>query len=428
MGFWGSLFGAGAAPPVAALPRASVPDGGILIETPSQLEEALRTGNVTTSGAVVTPATAMRNAAVFRCVSLPAGIVATVPMQVKRRMSDNVRHDATDAPIWRVLNRRPNRWQKPAAFKRMMHTHVGLRGNGYAMKVRNAAGEVVELIPLHPDRVQTRQRTDLSVVHIWQRPTGGQLVLRDDEVMHLYKLTLDGVTGVTPLTFAREAVGEALAMSRHGASVFKRGANVSGALKHPGKLSEEAFARLKEGMADFRAGGDREGETIVLEEGLDYTAVGMNMADSQWIEGRNFSRTEIAMFYGIPPHLIGHTEGNTQLGSSIEQQTQGYLSFGLEDDFTMWEEGVNVDCLDRPGDEDLYMRVNRNALVRGDFAARTAGYVRALQWGWMSPDEVRELEDMNPRPDGDGGKYYDPPNTAGDAGAPNDPTGGKKNA
>ncbi|MBY0583275.1 MAG: phage portal protein [Sphingomonas sp.] len=399
-----------------------------MIESPQQLEEALRNGNLSVSGVAVTPATAMRSAAVFRCVTLSAGIVATVPMQVKRRIDDKVRADATDVPIWRVLNRRPNRWQKPAAFKRMMQAHVLLRGNAYAMKVRNAAGEVIELIPLHPDRVQTRQLSDLSVVHVWQRASGGQLLLRDDEVMHLYKLTLDGVTGVTPLTFAREAVDEALALSRHGAAVFKRGANLSGALKHPTKLTDEAFARLKEGMADFRAGGDREGETIILEEGMEYTALGMNMVDAEWINARNFSRTDIAMFFGTPPHLIGHIDGNTQLGSSIEQQTQGYLSFGLEDDLTMWEEGINVDCLDRPGDEKLYMRMNRNALVRGDFAARTGGYVRALQWGWMSPDEVRELEDMNPRPDGDGGKFYEPPNTAGDAGAPNDPTGGKNNA
>lgn len=420
MGFWSNLLGVSAPP----MPRAVAPAGAQLIETPDQL----RTGHETASGEVVTPNSAMRQASVFRCVSLPSGIVSTLPMQVKRRLNDKVREDATDVPIWRVLNRRPNRWQKPAAFKRMMHSHVMLRGNGYAMKVRNAAGEVVELIPLHPDRVQTRQLQDLSVVHVWQRPSGGQLVLRADEVMHLYKLTLDGVTGVTPLTFAREAVGEALAMSRHGASVFKRGANVSGALRHPKTLTAEAFERLKAGMADFRSGGDREGDTIILEEGMEYSALGMNMTDAQWIEGRNFSRTEIAMFFGIPPHLIGHTEGNTQLGSSIEQQTQAYLSFALEDDLTMWEEAINVDCLDGAGDTDVYMRINRNALVRGDYSTRTAGYVRGLQWGWLSPDEVRELEDMNPRTDGGGDRYYDPPNTAGDAGAPNNPNGGKSNA
>jgi HK97 family phage portal protein len=338
-------------------------------------------------------------------------VAATLPMQIKRRVDDRTRTDATDAPMWGVLNRRPNKWQKPAQFKRMMQAHVMLRGNAYAHKVRDFRGRVVGLIPLHPDRVAAKQLDDLSMQYIWTRKDGRQVPFTQDEILHMFALTLDGVCGVTPLTYARETIGAGIAMTKHGGAMFRNGATMSGALKHPKTLTPEAHGRLTAGMQDFRSGGARDGETIILEEGMDYIRLGLSAEDAQWIQSRGFGVVEVCMLYGVQPHMIGYTEGNTKLGSSIEQQTQGAVTFGFEDDFVMWEEAVNVDCLHETLEADLYMRINRNALVRGDMKTRWGAYVQALQWGVFSPNHVLELEDENPREGGD--VYYDPPNTAG---------------
>lgn len=393
-------------------PRAATQQmgGGITISTPAELEEALRTGNVTASGATVTPDTAMRVAAVYACVRVRSGIVANMPLHIKRRLDDKTREDATDHPVWRLMRRRPNRWQTPAQFKRMMQTHLILRGNAYAMIV-SSRGLPLELIPLHPDRVECKQNDDLSLVYIYTRKDGRKIELKQAEVFHLVGLTLDGVHGVSAIAYARETIGLSLAQEEHGATVFKNGARVSIVLKHPQKLGPEGIENLRTSLDEFRAGGEKEGKALILEEGMDTAPLAMTAEDAQWIESRKFSRTDIAMFLGVPPHMIGDTEKNTSWGTGIESQTQGFITFSAEDDLTLWEETINRDLIG--DDTEVYARFNRAALVRGDIKARWEAYVKALQWGVYNPDEVRALEDMNPREDGKGGQYYDPPNTAG---------------
>jgi len=410
----------------APMPSASSPDGGFLVTSSADLDEALRRGMQTESGAFVNADTAMRQPVVIRCVAAIAGAVAKVPMQVKRRVDDRTRVDASDTAIWNILNRRPNRWQKPAQFKRMMQAHVLLRGNAYALKVKGALGELKELIPLHPDRVDPRQRDDLMMEFHYTRKDGRLVIFQQEEILHLFGLSLDGIKGVSVITYARETLGDAAAMAKHGSTVFRNGANVSGALKHQKRLTEEQHARLRADMQDFRQGGARNGETIILEEGMDYIRLGMSAEDTQWMEARKYTRTEIMMLFGVPPFIVGDTEKSTSWGTGLEQQKQGFADFTLEDQFIMWEEGVNIDCIDAEADPNLYMRFNRNAYVRGDFEKRWNGYVKALQWGVFSPNKVLELEDENPREGGD--IYYDPPNMAGGNGGDANPTGGQQNA
>jgi HK97 family phage portal protein len=385
--------------------------GGIVITTPQELEEALRAGNLTASGATVTPNTAMRVAAVYACVRIISGAVATLPLHIKQRVDERTRKDASDSPLWKVLRRRPNRWQTPSQFRRMLQAHLLLRGNAYAMIVRSR-GIVQELIPLHPDRVETKQNDDLSLTYVYTRKNGSRINLPQKEVFHLVGLTLDGVHGVSALTYARETVGLSLAMSDHGATIFKNGARVSNVLTHPNKLGKEGLEFLKASLDDYRSGGESEGKALILEEGMDVKPLAMTSEDAQWIESRKFSRTDIAMFFGVPPHMIGDTEKSTSWGTGIEQQSIGFVAYTLEDWLTSWEETIGRDLI---GDnDDLYARFNRAALVKGDIKARWAAYVQALQWGVMSPNEVRALEDLNPRDEGD--VFYDPPNTAGGLG------------
>lgn len=408
MSLWTRIFGGGEP---SAAPRAAYQDkgGGVIITTPQQLEDALRDGNLTASGMAVTPDRAMRVATVYACVRIISGAVATLPLHVKRRVDERTREDASDSPLWKVLRRRPNRWQTPSQFRRMLQAHLLLRGNAYAMIVRSR-GMVIGLVPLHPDRVETKQNDDLSLSYVYTRKDGGKVNLGQSEVFHLVGLTLDGVHGVSALTYARETVGLSLAMADHGSTIFKNGARVSNVLTHPSKLGKEGLEFLKASLDDYRSGGESEGKALILEEGMTVTPLAMTSEDAQWIESRKFSRTDIAMFFGVPPHMIGDTEKSTSWGTGIEQQSIGFVAYTLEDWLTTWEETIGRDLI-ADSDDALYARFNRAALVKGDIKARWEAYVKALQWGVMSPNEVRALEDMNPRADGD--IWYPPPNTSG---------------
>lgn len=414
---WFGLFGRNVAPAVAPVeptfdrPANSVQPsgGGVMITDAQQLDEYLKSGSASKAGVAVNADTAMRVAAVFACVRIISGAVATLPLHIKRRIDDRTREDASDTSLWRLIRRRPNRWQKPAQFRRMLQAHVLLRGNAYCLIVRSR-GEITELIPMHPDRVKVEQAADFGMSYTYTRPDGRTMPLRQSEVFHLFGLTLDGIRGVTPITYARETIGLALAMEDHGSTTFRNGARPGLTLSHPSKLGAEGRTNLKESLDDYRSGGANEGKALILEEGMKIEKLEMSAVDTQWIESRKFTRSDIAMFFGVPPHMIGDTEKSTSWGTGIEQQKDGFVAFTLEDHLTMWEEGVTVDLTD---DESLYAKFNRNALVKGDLKSRWEAYVKALQWGVYNPDKVLALEDENPREDGQGGKYYDPPNTAG---------------
>ena len=396
----------------AQSPRASFQDagGGVVITSPADLEEALRTGSLSASGASVTPNSAMRVATVYACVRIISGAVATLPLDIKRRVDARTREDASGHSLWALIRRKPNRWQTPSQFRRMMQAHLLLRGNAFAMKVVSR-GEVRELIPLHPDRVERKQLDDLSLEYTYTRKDGRRVKLAQADVFDLVGLTLDGVNGVSPITYARETIGLSLAQESHGASTFKNGAKVSGVLKHPGKLGKEGTENLRDSLGDFREGGAKEGKDLILEEGMSYERMAMTAEDAQWIESRKFSRTDIAMFFGVPPHMIGDTEKSTSWGTGIEQQSIGFVAYTLEDHLTMWEEAIARDLIPE-AETTMYARFNRAALVKGDIKARWEAHTKALQWGVSSPNEIRALEDQNPREGGD--IYYPPPNTAGE--------------
>lgn len=391
-------------------PRAAVQDagGGKEISTSDELTTAIRQASMgSASGMPVTPDTAMRVSAVYACVRLISGAVANLPLHIKRRVDADTREDLSSAPVWSVLRRKPNGWQTPSQFKRMMQAHILLRGNAYAQIVRSR-GNVIALNPLHPDRMEVKQTDALDLVYEYTRRDGRKVPMNQSEVMHLVGLTLDGVNGVSAITYARETIGLSMAQERHGATTFKNSARPSSVLSHPNKLGPEGVENLRASLNAYRSGGESEGQALILEEGMSISPISMTAEDAQWIESRKFSRTDIAMFFGVPPHMIGDTEKSTSWGSGIEQQSIGFVTYTLEDHLTTWEETINRDLV---SEADVYSRFNRKALVRGDIKTRWEAYVKAMQWGVYSPNEVRKLEDENPRDGGD--VYYDPPNMAG---------------
>lgn len=381
--------------------------GGREIVSPDQLNEYLRAGRESASGVSVNPEAAMRTAVIYGSVRLITGAIGNTPLQMKRRVDARTREDASDDPLARVLCRPRKGRLTPSAFRRMLTAHLILRGNGYALIVRSL-GRVIDLIPMHPDRVKVEQLDDLSLVYTYTRRDGRQFVLPQEDVFHLLGLTFDGYRGVTPITYAREAIGMALTTEMHGAKVFANGAALGLHFSHPAKIGNEAKDHLKESLEAYR-GAENAGKSIVTEEGMSISPIGMTSEDAQYIDTRKFTRTELEMFLGVPGFMLGDTDKGSNWGTGLEQQRSGFVAYTLEDYYTAWEETIARDLL--PDESPLYARFNRNAVVRGDLKTRWAAYVQALQWGVYSPNKVLELEDENPREGGD--IFYDPPNTAG---------------
>lgn len=388
-----------------ASPQASVQSSGPgrAITTSAELDAFLREGNETASGQVVTPEIALRIAAVYRCVAIIAGAVATMPIHIKRRVDARTREDVDGHPAGILMRRRPNAWMTASAFRRMMTAHVLLRGNAYAVIVRSA-GKPIDLIPIHPDRVIVEQADDLAVRYIYQRKDGRRVLIDQSDMLHLLGMTFDGVRGVSPIQYARETIGFALATQRHGATLFKNGTQIGAVLKHPKALGNERIETLRAGLEKFR-GGDNAHKTMILEEGMEFSPIGMTAEDAQYIETMKYSRSDIAMFMGVPPHMIGDTEKSTSWGSGIEQQHIGFLAYTLEDWLTSWEETIGRALIVEP---DHFARFNRAALVRSDIKTRYGAYQIGRTGGWLSANDIRAAEDMNPIEGGD--TYLEPLN------------------
>lgn len=403
---------------VAALvgrPRAETFD--LKSMSPEMLKEFLRIGGgwTTASGVTVTESSTMRVAAAWRSVNIIAGTIGTLPMDVIKRQSEEVRLPAIGHPLRRVLTLKPNGWQTPGEFRRMMQAHLLLRGNGYALKAMSGR-HVAGLIPLHPDRVEPEQLDDMTMEYKVRTRDNRTRVYGPREIFHLRGLTLDGVKGLSVMSHMRESLGLALTGEQAAAALMKNGSFNDRFFTHPGVLSDAAAARLKKDMDEYRGSGNA-GKIPLLEEGLKVETVGLSATDLQFLEQRDFQRYDIAMFFGVPPHMLGATEKQTSWGSGIEQQGIGFVTYTLNDWIRTWEETVKRDLLPEGEWETHDFKLFPQGLMRGDVKTRQAFYTAMLQWGVMSPDEVRALEDMNPRADGNGDVYYPPPNTAGGAGA-----------
>lgn len=389
--------------------------------TPEQMREFLRIGGSmeTASGVVITESSALKVAAAWRCVNILSGTIGSLPVDLIKRVSETERQPAAGHPLRRVLTVKPNQWQTPTEFRRMMMAHLLLRGNAYALKVV-ANGSVLGLIPLHPDKVTVSQRDDYSITYRVAMRGGVTKDFGQSEIFHLRGMSLDGITGLSVLSHMRESLGLAIKAEQAGAELMKNGQLVGGVLKHPGKLSAEAFARLKASMDERRSGGSAAGSNYLLEEGMDFAPVSMTALDMQFLQQRDFQRYDIAMYFGVPPHMIGATEKTTSWGSGIEQQGIGFVTYTLSDWIKVWEDAIKRDLLLEREWDTLDARFFTQGLMRGDAKARWESYVRGLQWGVISPNEVRAFEDMNPRDGGD--VFYPPPNTAGQMESqPNEP-------
>lgn len=370
--------------------------------TDPKIQEFLRSGGMSSAaGAVINPSSSSKVSAANRCSSLICSAVKTVPVDIKRRLDDKRREDASDHPLWTVLRRRPNDWQTPSQFRQYMQLCVLNRGNAIAQIVRGARNRIIALNPINPSWGELKQQPDLRVRFEFQAPGKPYQTLHPGEFLHLSGMSSDGFKGQSVISFARESLGLSIQSEKHAAKVFKNGIKLGSIFSHPKKLADNGvLERLKASLEDFR-GASNAHKALFLEEGITHNDVSMTSVDAQFIQTREMTLLEIAMFYGVPPHLLGLTTKSTSWGSGIEQQGIAFVAYTLQDWFTMWQESLERDCLDFEDDADLYIRLNPAGLIRGDIKTRYAAYAIGRQWGWLSINDVREKEDQDPIENGD---------------------------
>jgi HK97 family phage portal protein len=364
----------------------------------------------------VTPETAIQYTAVFAAVRVIAGNLATLPLITYKRLESDGKEKATKHPLYKLLKSKPNN-QKTTSFefREMITGHMLLYGNGYAQIIRNRAGDVVELFPMHPSQV-TPEKRDGTVVYKVRTDDGQDRFLSAEQVLHIRAYRDSGLAGLSPIAAAKKAIEAGLSLESFGANFFKGGAFPSGVLEMEGQatLSADAKKNLRESWQKLYGGENRGKKVAVLEAGVKWKPMGIPQSDAQFLEQRRFGVEEISRVYGVPPHLLGDLSRSTN--NNIEMQSQEFVSYCLAPWMERWEQAIVRDLLDGD-DEEYFVKHQANALMRGDSAARGSFYSTGRQWGWFSINDIRKLEDMNPiGPEGD--IYLSPMNMvpAGDEG------------
>lgn len=346
-------------------------------------------GGVTKSGARVTEDSALSVADVYKCVRVIAEDIAKLPLILYRRLPNGGKERATDHPLYALMDEQPNGLQTAFEFREMMQGHIELRGNAYARKVR-VRGQVRELLPMNPAKVSVRRRSDWENVYTFD---GDRTEYGRADVLHLTGLSSDGLRGLSPVTLHRETFGFSLAAAEYGAKLLGNSARPGGVLQVDKALTDKSFERIKESWEQAH-GGENMHRTAILEEGVKWTQVGMSSEDAQYLETRQFERSEIAGLFRVPPHKIGDLTRSTN--NNIEHQSQEYIDDALMPRLRRWEQRLNLDLL-TPAERRVYFfEFLPEALLKGDVKSRFAAYQSAINTGWMSPNEVRVRENLNP--------------------------------
>lgn len=358
----------------------------------------------TRSGVAVSEQTALRSSAVFACVRILSEAVASLPLPVYRRLSGGGKERDPTHPLYRVLHDQANDEMTAFTFRELLMSHLLLWGNAYAEIEWDGRGEVRALWPLRPDQTQLWRNTDTEKLeyHVIL-PDGQMAVLPYERVLHIVGMG-DGLVGYSPIRFAREAIGLSLATEEFGSRFFGDGAHPGGIVEYPDKLKDEAYDRYKKDMREAYGGLGKSHRLLILEQGLKYTQVGIPPEDAQFLETRKFQLNEIARIYRVPPHLIGDLEHATF--SNIEHQSIEYVVHTLRPWLVRWEQAMRMKLFVTERDRSLYLaEFVVDGLLRGDIKSRYEAYAIGRQNGWLNADEIRELENMNPQPKGQGKIY-----------------------
>lgn len=369
-----------------------------LLDSPEKLAAALGVGYETTSGQSVTTSSAMQQLVVFNCVRVLAESVGMLPCRLFRQDGRN-RQQATSHRLASLLSIAPNDYMTAQEWWELLTACLCLRGNFFAYKVM-ALGEVVELLPINPAIVKPKLNDDWTVEYEVDFKSGKR-TLTQDEIWHVRLFTLDGLNGLNPIAYARQAIGLGQAMALHQAKLFTNGAVASGVLSTEQGLTDSAFDRLKTQFQGEHMGVANAHKPMILEMGLDWKPISLNAQDTQFIETRKLTDAQICGLFRVPPHLVASMEKMTL--NNIEHMGMSFVNYSLVPLLTRIEHRIQVGLLNKKDRLNHYAKFNAGALMRGDLKGRYESYGKGIQWGILSPNDCRDLEDMNPR---DGGDIY----------------------
>ena len=356
----------------------------------------------TESGMSVNSDTAMRLITVQNCVRMRATTLSRLPCHVMMREGKS-RYQATDFYLYEKLHDQPNSWMTSPEFWAMAEAHVCLRGNFYAYKQGIDGRPIQQLIPLKTDAMQkVEQLDDYTLVYHLRMKDGTVNPLPGDKIFHLRNLTLDGITGANPIEYARETIGRGLASEQFVSRFFGKGLHPGAVIKHPLPLNNQAFKNRREELKARWEGLGKSHDFMLLDEAMDITWPEIKLVDAQFIEQMKLSDAQIAGLFRVPLMLVNE-ESKSPTYASSEQFLLFYKTFSI--DVHVYEAAIRRDLLTPSEKKQYYAKFNFGGLVRGDLKSRYEAYAVGIDKEWLSPNEVRELEDMNPRPDNDGDTY-----------------------
>lgn len=362
----------------------------------------------TTAGKAVTERSAMQMTAVYSCVRILAEAIAGLPVHLYRYRDDGGKEKAIDHPLYRLLHDEPNPEMSSFVFRETLMTHLLLWGNAYAQIIRNGRGEVIALYPLMPNKMTVDRDDKGQLFYRYQMSTdeaGGKnetVILSPSDVLHVPGLGFDGLVGYSPIAMAKNAIGLAIATEEYGSKFFANGAAPSGVLEHPGTIKDPQ--RVRESWMSQFGGSQNSGKIAVLEEGLKYTPISISPEQAQFLETRKFQINEIARIFRVPPHMLADLEKSSF--SNIEQQSLEFVKYTLDPWVIRWEQSIQRTLLSPSEKKEYFVKFNVEGLLRGDYQSRMNGYATARQNGWMSANDIRELENLDRIPAEDGGDLY----------------------
>ena len=361
--------------------------------TAKVVAEWLSGGAPSVTGLTVSPESALGVTAVWDCVDLISSDVARTPLHLYRRMPDGGR-EPVSGPLQTLLEERPNPYMTAFDFRKAIEAQKLLRGNAFAEIERDRNGAIIALWPLRSDRMQRPQESQAgTLLYTYTLPDGKAATLRQDQVLHLRGFTDDGIWGKSPVQVHRETIGVAMAQKEYTARFYGNNARPGGYLSVDKRLTDEAARRLKGSWNEMHQGLSNAHRVGVLEEGVKWNAIGMTNEDAEFLNTAKYTRIEIASIYHVPAHKIGELDRMTF--SNVEELALEYVADTLDTEYAAWEQTCNMALLTPRQIETFYIEFIRNALVRTTIDKRYQAYDRA--W-WMTPNEIRALENMNALP------------------------------
>lgn len=361
-------------------------------------------GGTSKAGVSVTNSNALTSTAYYAGVTLIAQTLAQVPLILYKRL-ERGKERAISEQLYHVLHDEPNPYMSAYTYYETLQGHILTWGNAYAEIEWEPDGQVRHLWPLRPDKMQVKWK-DGKIVYIYSLPAGENAEIKYKDILQIPGYGFDGLIGYDPITMVREAIGLAKATEEFGSRFFSNGSQLSGVLTHPQQLKDTSREHMKESWEKMHQGLSNKHRIAILEEGVTFQQIGVPPENAQFLETRKFQVTEIARFLHLPPHMIADMEHATF--SNIEHQGIEFVTYTMMPWFTRWAQNVNRKLIPLADKRTMFSEFLPAALLKGDVLSRYQSYAVGRMNGWLSADDIREMENMNPIDGGD--VYYMPLN------------------